>query len=239
MRRPSAGAALVGVAAALAVAAPPALGAAYVKQLVVQRNGDARQKRVKADKTHVKVHGTRCAVPSDTALAALLRTDPPGLRLHDFGSCSGRASDAGGLFVRAIGGDANKGQNGWVYKVGHRLATAGAADPSGPFGNGRLKSNDRVTWFYCHLKQANHSCQRTLAEKLKARPNRVVHVHVTAYDDNGHGKPAAGATVHAGKLTRKTDKQGNADIALPPGEYKVYADKQGTTRSFGEAAASI
>ena len=36
-----------------------------------------------------------------------------------------------------IAGERNRGQDGWVYKVGRRAGTAGAADAAGPFGNGR------------------------------------------------------------------------------------------------------
>jgi hypothetical protein len=228
--------ALAGAAAALAVAAQPAAAAVKVDQLVVQKDGTARQATPIARKTHVHVHGDTCTVPSATALAALAESHPPKLRLHDYGACSSRARDAGGLFVRSLGGDANKGVDGWVYKVGHRLATAGAADPSGPFGHGRLEKGDRVTWFYCHMKVSKHSCQRTLTAKAEARPGGALHVHVTAYDDRGHGKPSAGATVHAGNLAQKTDAHGNADLVLPPGKYRVYAEKRGAIRSFGEAA---
>ena len=223
------GAAAVAIvaAAAPAAAAPPQVG-----QLVVQKSGAARQARVEARKTHVKVSGRTCTVPSATALAALVVSDQPKLHLHDYGSCSDRAQDAGGLFVRGIGGDENKGTDGGVYKVGNRLATAGAADPSGPFGNGRLKDGTRVTWFYCHLNTAKHSCQRTLAVSVQPRPGHMLHVHVTSYDDRGHGTPAGGATVHAGGVTRKTDANGDADLTVAPGHRVVYAEKPGAIRSF-------
>jgi hypothetical protein len=227
--------ALVGTAAALAVAAPPAAaGPAKISQLVVQKDGTARQASVKARKTTAHVGGRDCTVPSDTALAALLRSDVPKVRLHDYGSCSSRAQDAGGLFVRSIDGDDNKGVNGWVYKVGNRLATAGAADPSGPFGNGRLKDGARVTWFYCHLNTSNHSCQSTLAITVRSNPDKTLHVHVTAYDDRGHGTAPGGATVHAGSATAKTDKDGNADVAVAPGQRRVFAERAGAIRSFAK-----
>ena len=235
MRRPSPRAlALVGAAAALAVAAPPAAAAPKVKQLVVQKSGTARQATVEARRTHVKVGNRQCVVPSETALSALLVSDVPNVRLHDYGSCSDRAQDAAGLFVRAIDSDANKGTDGWVYKVGNKLATAGAADPSGPFGNGRLKKDARVTWFYCHLNAAKHTCQRTLKLSAQQRAAGKVTVHVNRYDDRGHGKPAKGATVHAGAATAKTDADGDAELAVPPGHYVVYAEKPGAIRSFGE-----
>ena len=224
---------MVAAVAALAVAAP-ASAAVKIQQLVVQRDGTARQAPVKAPVTEVEVHGDTCKVPSATALAALVMSGVPKLRLHDYGSCSERARDAGGLFVRALGGDRNKGSDGWVYKVGNRLATAGAADPTGPFGNGRLKKGQHVTWFYCHLKASTHSCQRTLGLTAEAGQAETLHVHVNAYDDRGHKVPAAGATVHAGASTGKTDENGDADLVVPPGRYLVYAERKGSIRTFGE-----
>src|SRR5947209_303371 len=139
-------ASLGAAAVVLAAAAPaaPAASTPRVSQLVVFRDGSMRQGVVKTSAVHVKVGGRKCTVGAATALAALIRSNPPKLRLRDYGSCSSHARDAAGLFVRAIGPDANKGQDGWVYKVGHRAATAGAADPAGPFGNGRLKNGSRV-----------------------------------------------------------------------------------------------
>jgi hypothetical protein len=234
MRASARAAVLAGAAAALAAAAPPAAGAPTVRQLVVQKSGEARQTKVTARKAQVRVHGDDCTVPSATALAALVLSDVPGVKLHDYGACSSKARDAGGLFVRAIDGDANKGVDGWVYKVGRRWAPAGAADPAGPFGNGRLKDGARVTWFYCHSDAEKPGCQRTLAVSAQQRSAGGVTVHVTAYDDRGHGKPSKGATVHAGGATAKTDAGGDAELDLPPGHHTVFATKKGAVRSFGE-----
>jgi hypothetical protein len=139
----------VAAVAALAAAAPPAGAASYpkIEQLVAFRDGMALQKTATAKHVTVRVGGRDCAVASATALAALVRIKPPKLRLRDYGSCSRRARDGAGLFVRGIGPDVNKGFDGWVYKVGQKIATAGAADPAGPFGSGRLKDGRRVTWF--------------------------------------------------------------------------------------------
>ena len=73
-----------------------------------------------------------------------------------------------GLYVAKVGREREEGRGGWVYKVGRRAGTAGAADPAGSFGTGRLlRHGQRVTWFWCEL-QASGSCQRT----LEARPDR-------------------------------------------------------------------
>ena len=77
-------------------------------------------------------------------------------------------------------------------------ATAGAADPSGPFGRGRLKRGQRVTWFYCRLGEGG--CQRTLALTARAGPG-AVDVTVRGYDDEGGGVPIEGATVRAGAVS--------------------------------------
>jgi hypothetical protein len=223
------------VAAALAVAAP-AHAAPRVEQLVAFRDGSAKQSRVVAAAATASVGGKRCAVGAATPLAALIRSKPGPIGLKDFGACSKRAADAGGLYVASIRADRARGVDGWVYKVGTKAATAGSGDPSGPFGNGRLKLGARVTWFYCHMNQHTQSCQRTLAAAPSATGGGGLTVTVRAYDDRGHAQPAAGATVHAGSATATTDAKGVAAFSsLPPGQVLVHAEANGAVRSFEEA----
>jgi hypothetical protein len=177
------------------------------------------------------VDDRRCTTGRGTPLSALVRSRVGSLRLLDFGSCSLSAADGGGLFVKRIRGDANRGQNGWVYKVGRRAATAGAADPSGPFGRGRLRDAQRVTWFYCRLR--NGGCQRTLALRLRTEPGSLV-ASVRGYDDAGQGVAVEGASVTAGAASGLTDAAGEARLAVPPGRYSVVARKEGAVRSFAE-----
>jgi len=220
-------AASIGVAAGCLAAAAPA--AANVRQLVVFRSGEAVQGQVKAAGTKVKVGSRTCAVPARTSLAALLRSHVGPVNLHDYGSCSSKAADAAGLYVRKIRKDAAHGPNGWVYKVGHTTAPAGAADPTGPFGHGRLEPGARVTWFYCHM--GARGCQRTLDITKVTAPAQdgSVRVTVRAFDDSGTGKPAAGATVHSGGATAKANAQGVATITPSGG---MFASKPGLVRSF-------
>ena len=137
-----------------------------------------------------------------------------------------------GLFVRAIRKDVNKGTRGWVYKVGRKSATAGAADPSGAFGAGRLRSGSRITWFYCVLK--SRSCQRTLEVVPVAEGGGVVRVTVRAYDDNGKGIAAAGATVRGGGSSAVADAGGEARLTLATGPVRLHATQAGAIRSFTE-----
>ncbi len=236
MRRAALIVGLMAVGVGSPTAAPPSAAQAAppeVSQLIVFRDGSAQAKTVSTRATKVKVAGRRCAVGDRTPLAALVRSKPGKLKLHDFGSCSRRASDGAGLFVRSIRGDTNRGQNGWVYKVGRRAATAGAADLGGPFGRGLLKARQRVTWFYCRMRDGG--CQRTLELKLRTQPGELT-ATVRAYDDDGEGVPATGATVSAGGQTATTDASGVARLALPAGSYTAVAAKPGLVRSFAERA---
>jgi hypothetical protein len=208
-----------------------AAAAPRVRQLIVFRDGSAASETVSTRATRVRVEGRRCAVGDGTALAALVRSRPGRIRLRDFGSCSDRPRDGAGLFVRGIRADVNRGQDGWVYKVGRRAATAGAADPTGPFGRGRLKARQRVTWFYCRLRDGG--CQRTLELTIRSEPDTLI-ATVRGYDDEGRGVPVEGATVTAGGATALTDSNGEGRLALPPGSYRAVAAKDGLVRSFAE-----
>jgi hypothetical protein len=194
----------------------------------VFRSGKAELDSVRAKPTTARVGSRRCAVGRGTALAALLRSGVAKVGLRDYGSCSDRAVDSNGLFVRQLGPDPNAGQSGWVYKVGRKAATAGAADSTGPFGHGLIKDGQRVIWFYCLVAS---KCQPTLAVKVAPGAGGVS-VRVTAYDDRGKGRPAGGVTVHAGPLTATTDSSGLATVATGRGTFEVYADGAGAVRSF-------
>jgi len=223
--------ALAALVALTALGAPAEAAAPKVHQLVVFRDGSATSETVSARATRMRVEGRRCVAGDRTALAALIRSRPGRIRLRDFGACSSRPRDAGGLFVEAIRGDRNRGQNGWVYKVGRRAATAGAADPGGPFGRGRLRPGQRVTWFYCRLRGGG--CQRTLELKWRAKPGLLI-ATARGYDDDARGVAVEGATVRAGGTSAVTDAAGVARLPLPAGRYRAVAEKPGLIRSFTE-----
>jgi hypothetical protein len=223
--------ALVALVVLMGLGAPAEAAAPKVRQLVVFRDGSATSEVISTRATRVRVEDRRCTAGDGTALAALVRSRPGRLRLRDFGACTRRARDGGGLFVEAIRGDRNRGQNGWVYKVGRRAATAGAADPGGPLGRGRLRAGQRVTWFYCRLR--NGGCQRTLELTWRAEPGTLV-ATVRGYDDEARGVAVEGATVSAGGVSVLTDAAGEARLPLPAGRYRALAEKEGLVRSFAE-----
>ena len=223
-----AGSAIVAALALAGAAAPFAEAAPRFDQLVVFRDGTAKSATVGTARTHTRASGRRCPVPRATPLAALVRSDVAKLRVRDFsGSC-----DPSSLFVRAIGPDENRGDSGWVYKVGNRQGTTAASDPSGPFGSGRPKRRVRVTWFYCVFRAGG--CQRTLGLRVRDEGGGTVSARVTAYDDEGRGTRLAGATVRAGDRSARTDANGVATLTLSPGRHRLYAEKAGTIRSFND-----
>lgn len=151
--------ALAGTAALLLTALAPsvagAAGSPRVHAKIVGKSGTVFKTRtVSTPATTVAVGRKRCAVAAGTPLAALMalrRAGGPPVKLTDYGSCSRRAVDGGGLYVTKIGRDLRGGQSGWVYLINGRVGTAGAADPLGPYGNGLLRRGQRVTWFWCRV----------------------------------------------------------------------------------------
>jgi hypothetical protein len=202
--------------------------------MVVFKSGRVVRGRSSTRGLGVRVGRRRCAVGSRTALAALLRLRPGRIRLRDFGSCSRHARDAGGLYVSAIGKEAERGRGGWVYKVGRKAATAGAADPTGAFGSGLLRRGQRVTWFYC-LRAGD--CQPTLELRTRVEGSTAV-VSVRAYDDDGKGTPVTGASVLGAGTSTLTDSSGRARLSLTPGRHVLHAEKRGLVRSFDEAVVT-
>lgn len=230
-----------GALCALASTPPKAeakAGEPLVRQMVVLRDGTTTLRSVRAKRTTVRIEGRTCVVPAATALASVLRTRwRAEIRLRDYGSCSRRPVDSAGLFVKVIRRDVNRGLNGWVYKVGRKLGTAGAADPAGPFGNGRLRTGQQVVWFYCVFFEG--SCQRSL-DVVSAVSGRQVAVTVTGYDDPGDGVPVSAALVTARPssgpaVVGMTDLQGRVTLTLPTaGRYTLRASKDGLIPAFPE-----
>jgi len=241
---PAARAAPIAAARPLGAArAAPAAAGPRVQAMIVGRNGRASfgPRTVAAGEATVTVGRRRCRVATGTPLAALAaarRARGPSFAVADLASsCSARrARDSAGLFVRRVGRDRNRGQAGWVYKVGNRAGTSGAADPSGPFGAGRLRAGARVLWFWCRVALA---CQRSLVVSpaaLGVAPGRPLAVVVRAYDDLGRGRPLAGASVILGRARTTTGRGGRAVLTAPlvGGRYRLAATARGTIPAFAE-----
>ncbi len=231
--------ALAPAAVAAGTPGPAAAAAPRVEVMVAGKTSVLAAARfVRASATTLAVGRRRCAVAAATplaALAAVRRGRGPDFRLRDYGSCSRRAVDSGALFVAQVGPDRNRRADGWVYKVGRRVPSIGAADPSGR----RLRAGDRLTWFYCRA-QSSGGCQRTLEVTPLSGAGQPLRVLVRGYDDNGRGVAVAGATVSAGLQTAVTGADGTA--SLPPAgaaaTRTVQAQRAGTVPSFPERMAS-
>jgi hypothetical protein len=141
-----------------------------------------------------------------------------------------------------VGREREKGRGGWVYKVGRRAGTAGAADPAGPFGTGhRIHGGQRITWFWCEQDQSG-TCQRTLdvrPDRTSAAPGETLRVTVRGYDDFGRAVPVADAAVRLGSATATTAADGTAILTVPAasGTLRLQASRDGMVRAFGRKVA--
>ena len=217
---------------ALLLAAPQAAPAASVTTMVAGKERVLRSaKPVKlVDTRRVKVGSRRCTVSGRTPLGVLAATSLAD-RVRDYGSCGRRPADAASLFVTRIGSDRNRGQDGWVYKVGRKVSSAGAGDRSGR----RLRGGDRLLWFYCRAQRTG-GCQRTLEatpDRTSAPPGETVRVTVRGYDDQGRGIAVPGATVTLGAATVTTDAAGVAQVVVPSaGRLSLGASRTGMVAAF-------
>jgi hypothetical protein len=222
-------------AALVAAAAVPAgaTAAAPRVEVIVAGTGGvlAGPRFVRASATTVAVGRRRCGVAAATplaALAAVRRARGPDFRLRDYGRCSRRVAESSALFVTQVGPDRNRRTDGWVYKVGRRVPSIGAADPGGR----GLRAGDRLTWFYCRA-QSSGGCQRTLEVAPVSRAGQPLRVLVRGYDDNGRGVAVAGATVSAGAQTAVTAADGTASFpVLGATTRSVQAQRAGMVPSF-------
>ena len=213
---------LLAVAMLVATGAVPAEAAGpSVRAMVVGRSG-----KVVAGVKTVRLNGFRrgrCRIRAGLPLGAL-RALRVGYRTRGCG---------GSLYVSRIGRTRARRQQGWVYKVNTRNGTAGAANPSGPFGNGRVRSGSTIVWFYCYRALR---CQRTLkmTGRRHVRRGGRVRVRVRGYDDFGRSKVVRGATVTVGGRRFRTNRRGLATLRLPRrrGVWRVRASRRGTVPAF-------
>jgi len=216
----------------LLLAAPAAAPAASVELMVAgkQRVLRAAKPAKLTDRRKVRVGSRRCAVSGRTPLGVLAGTSLA-LKIRDYGSCGRRPADAASLFVSRIGSDRNRGQDGWVYKVGRKVSSAGAGDRSAR----RLRAGDRLLWFYCRTQRTG-GCQRTLEavpDRTSAAPGETVRVTVRGYDDQGRGVVVPGATVTLGSATATSDDAGVAQVIVPAeGRLALGASRAGMVSAF-------
>lgn len=162
----------------------------------------------------------------------------PGFALRDYGRCGSSATNSGQLFVYSLGGQANRGQSGWEYKVDHVAGSTGAADTSGSRGDGRrLRGGAHVLWFWCNSSAGG--CQRTLALSPPAQAvsrGASLTVTVSGYDNEGRGAPVSGAIATLGTDFASTGAGGRATLIAPavPGRYALNATHRGLVPSFPE-----
>ena len=123
--------------ATVAAAVPAQADGPRVRAMVVGKSGNvvAGVKPVRLDAFRHR----RCRIRAGLPLGVLHALRVP---FRTRGGCQS-------LYVKKAAGARERGNGGWVYKVGTRGGSASASDPSGPFGTGRIRSGAEVVWFWC------------------------------------------------------------------------------------------
>jgi hypothetical protein len=219
---------------ALAAAAVPAPAmAAEVELMVVGKQRVLREATdVRLKERSVKVGRRTCRVGAKTPLAVLAAARLK-LGIRDYGRCGRRPRDATGLYVAKVAGERERGRGGWIYKVGRRAPSLGAADVGR-----RLRDGERVTWFWCEQDDTG-GCQRTLEaqpDRTAAAPGETLTVRVRGYDDLGKGVAVEGATVRLGSAIAVTGPDGVAVLTVVDGGA-LHAEKDGMIRAFPQRVA--
>ena len=197
--------------------APAAAAAPRVQALVVGKSGWT------AGPAAIPVRSTRvnsCPLDAGLPIGVLSALRQP---FRARGGCNA-------LYVFQVRGDREAGAAGWVYKVGRRLPGISSSSP-----RARLRSGQRVIWFWC--RRAGR-CQRTLATTASSSGGRM-RATVTGYDDYGRGRRMSRATVivrRLGTSTRRryrTSSNGTVSFRVRPGaRYRVDSRRSGVVRGF-------
>lgn len=188
-----------------------------------------------------RVGKKRCKVSANTPLASLhaaARNFGFSYRVRDYGNCSARNSASSSqLFIYKVGGERNRGSDGWFYKVNDRAGTLGAANAEGPFGRSLLRTGARVLWFFCNYSKRYRTCQKSLRMRASrsARRGRPFQVRVSACNNSGRCRPAAQASVHFGRWSTKMGRKGR--LSFKPrrrGTFKLRVTRKGALPSFSQ-----
>ena len=194
---------------------------------LVDRSGvvvGPREVRVRA--LRVRGDGRTCRLRAGLPIGVLRALRVP---FRAEGSCSS-------LYVFKARGQRERGAGGWVYKVGRKLPGASSSSRSV-----RLRSGQRVTWFWC--RQAGN-CQRTLETTVVPEAG-TLRIAVRSYDDFGRGRPGDRVSIGVSEPGSDaiqgtvTGPDGTATMAVQPGRrYVVTAERKGLIPAFPETVTA-
>ncbi|MDY7019113.1 MAG: CARDB domain-containing protein [Chloroflexota bacterium] len=130
----------------------------------------------------------------------------------------------GALFVESIGGEENKGANGWTYRVDYynpnvaagRFILSETVPPDVP--------HREILWSY---GSGSTSPLKILLSDTEIDAGDEFRAVVSMYSDDTHNwSPCRGATVHVNHHSYVTGADGTVDISIDrEGIYEVFAEK--------------
>ena len=125
-----------------------------------------------------------------------------------------------GYYLERINNDEATGELGWLYLINDNSFFVGAADYE-------MQSGDSVLWYYGGFEWQP---TRLILSAEQVDSDEPVTAIVEFFSDN-LWSPLAGASVYFGADTIITGVNGQVEISLQDGFYKVYAQKEGYVRS--------
>ena len=210
-------------------------GPAPMRQLMVFRDGTAVNKRRGGEGGPREGRPAPLRRGRGTALAALVRSRTAGSGCGTSAPARARAATAAELFVARSAASATEARTAGSTRSAASGATAGAADPSAPFGRGRLRGGQRVTWFYCRLRGGG--CQRTLELTAAAARPGAGGGQRARLRRRGRGRGRRGGDRGHSRRQRASPAAGGTRPAQP-GAGAHYglrgAASEGLVRSFAE-----
>lgn len=125
-----------------------------------------------------------------------------------------------GPYLDQIANDQASGLNGWMYLINNQSANVGAADY-------QLQSTDTVLWYF--------GAYDWLATEIilsdATMPSGQATTATVRYFNANQWQVLSEANIYFGAQNTQTNAQGQAQLNMPDGYYRIYAEKNGYIRS--------
>lgn len=125
-----------------------------------------------------------------------------------------------GPYLDQINNEVASGLVGWMYLVNYQSPAVGAAEY-------QLSGADTVLWYFGNFDWL--PSRLSIADDTVASGQAVTAV-VESFTNN-QWQALTDATIYFGAQSTNTDSQGRAQLTMPDGYYRIYAEKQGWIRS--------
>ncbi len=125
-----------------------------------------------------------------------------------------------GPYLDQINNDIANGLIGWMYLVNYLSPSVGAADY-------QLKDDDTILWYFGSYEWL--ASQISVSNQTIGSGGTIIATVQTF--NNNQWQALANATIYFGAQNITTNAQGQAQLSMPDGYYRIYAEANGHIRS--------